>query len=643
MTATEAVPAEISQKMKVTPEMNLEARMDIRNETFKGILSFLIEDTVSGKILKKMEVKDTNNRWQTLQMRFQSKSSKIRIRLSARGEGMLQADNIAVTFPQVVPPLQEVKWLSTSESFSIPSRLRVSVQGQSGRAIDGGLELLGNDLKKYGVVVEKTEPENSSFQILIGAKYEVKGKGDESYVLAVNKKGITIKAGKEAGAFYGLMSVLQLIEEKKDKPVVLACDVTDYPDLPMRGIFYGSAEQAARWKMNTVKISTGYVRSGTPELDKYKQDFTDRYLKCRKLNLDVMPHFQTLSGSLVQRHNPNLFVGIWVRDERITLHALKPSHLAHKRVIRTTLTDVSLTSLDGKIHYKLGKDYEVVNGDTQMPYIQGHTYRDGQKTCYVKARKDKDAKPFAVCRLPGSSIPDGATVLADYDYVSHKRKKGRGAFHIPHCPIEPQAREIMGNFMEKFSKDYPFSYINIENCLEEFGPRLNLMSTDSRIIKSGMRPVDMLAEYTGFLDKAAKRGNPKVRLSQWARSVNETVKVVGPKLPKDTMIMVWGYTPQFPFGEGTETISFFAKLGLTTSVMSMSNIANIRGWAQVVAEARKKGCPCLGMFIWDARHMQQYKHLDWHTCVKETASVSWKVPKKGDRRYVERPPARHEN
>ncbi len=36
-------------------------------------------------------------------------------------------------------------------------------------------------------------------------------------------------------------------------------------------------------------------------------------------------------------------------------------------------------------------------------------------------------------------------------------------------------------------------------------------------------------------------------------------------------------------------------LGFETSVMPWDNLRNVRGWAQVVAEARSKGYPCLGM------------------------------------------------
>ena len=48
--------------------------------------------------------------------------------------------------------------------------------------------------------------------------------------ITIDAQGIRIEAGAEAGAFYGVMTVLQLLREGEVAPVALACDVTDYPD-----------------------------------------------------------------------------------------------------------------------------------------------------------------------------------------------------------------------------------------------------------------------------------------------------------------------------------------------------------------------------------------------------------------------------
>ena len=282
------------------------------------------------------------------------------------------------------------------------------------------------------------------------------------------------------------------------------------------------------------------------------------------------------------------------------------------------MTDIALTSADGKTRYRPGTDYEVIDGDMGYPYNQ------------------QDPRPFAVARTPGSSIPDGATVLASYDHVSHYRKSmNRSDVHIPYCPLEPETRRLMGDFMRDLVTDFPISLINTAHCLEEFRPAASHLETDSRVIASGKSPIELLAENVRFLDKAAKAGRTDARMLQWAGHVNEYARAAGPLLPRDAHVNIWGYDAAWPVIAGREAVAYWSELGLETSVMPWYNITNVRAWAQVVAEARANGYPCLGMIdsCWASGP-------DPSGGVEETAIVSWKIPRQGDRRFVALPPAR---
>jgi hexosaminidase len=57
--------------------------------------------------------------------------------------------------------------------------------------------------------------------------------GDEGYALAVNEDGVNIAAQSGAGLFYGVASLLQLIQDDKSIPFV---DIVDYPRFPYRGL-----------------------------------------------------------------------------------------------------------------------------------------------------------------------------------------------------------------------------------------------------------------------------------------------------------------------------------------------------------------------------------------------------------------------
>ncbi|MBI4026437.1 MAG: substrate-binding domain-containing protein [Verrucomicrobia bacterium] len=513
----------------------------------------------------------------------------------------------------VNPPLQKVRWLPSDENFALPSQLEASVQGPSGKAIEGGLQLLRAVLRKLDIDLAKTESAKASLQLLVGEKHRVKGKGPEAYALTINKEGITIKAEQEAGAFNALMTLLQLLEKHDGRPVALACEATDYPDMPLRGVLYGDPEQAARWKMNTIMHSTGYPTS--PAERAQLRQFVE---ECAQLNLKVIPYFITLeAGSYVEGKNPNLAAGVWVKDERIALRGTAPSDLANKCVIRTGLTDVEIRSLDGKTIYRPGKDYQVINGEIGLPY------------------DPKKLKPFAVARTTGSAIPDGATVLASYDHVSQYRSStNRTQAQIPYCPLEPEARELMAEYMTNLARDYPFEYFNTACCLGEFRDAESHLETDSRVIKSGKRPIELLAEDVGWLDRAAKAGNPKARTLQWACELNEYCKIAGPRLPKDALINIWGYDPSWPSRHGREAIVFWSQLGFTTSAMTWNNIRNVRAWAQAVANAMRKGQPCIGIINACWGNTPNSSTPNPTGGMQETACVAWKIPKKGEKNFV---------
>lgn len=597
-------PASIEQEMLVTPGANLQGSFDLQNRGFKGTVRFTAEDAVSGKVLHQQQVTYSTEPWRSENFSFQSVSAKLRVRFAAEGEGALQLDNVVLGPPQVVPPLQQAKWLPSAQNFFIPNTISVQVDGAAGAVIDGGLALLSKDLKALGIETERNQA-GSPVRILVGAAHKVAGKGDEAYTLSVDSKSVVIKAGSESGAFYGLMTLLQLIEKRDGRPVFLPCKVTDYPDMPLRGFLYGDEEQAARWKMNAIMLGTGY-----PVTAEQRKALRAQVKQCQSLNLQVIPSFMTVTGGYyVQQINPNLAAGIWVQDEQITLRGETPSPLANRYVIRTGLSDIALKSADGKTVYQAGRDYRVVDGEINFDY------------------RNPTAAPFSVARLPGSAIPDGAMVLASYDYVSHRRQ--REDPHIAFVPLEPEARKLTDDFLTELAREYPFTLVNTNADLHEFFIQDAQLETDSRVVKSGKKPIELLAEEVNHEAAALKRGNPGARIFQWTGDVGDYAKAASQLLPKDAHINVWGYDATWPAAYGREALTYWHELGFETSVMPWDNLHNVRQWAQVVREARAKGFDCKGMIgsAWDKRDGG----------FRETAAVAWKIPKIGDKNYVPLP------
>ncbi len=89
LSPTTTSASEMTLEVIVKPGMNLQARVDINNKAFAGTAKLVVEDPGSGRILGKTNVENVTNKWQSMQVPFQSISPKLLIRVMAEGSGTL--------------------------------------------------------------------------------------------------------------------------------------------------------------------------------------------------------------------------------------------------------------------------------------------------------------------------------------------------------------------------------------------------------------------------------------------------------------------------------------------------------------------------------------------------------------------------
>ena len=100
-------------------------------------------------------------------------------------------------------------------------------------------------------------------------------------------------------------------------------------------------------------------------------------------------------------------------------------------------------------------------------------------------------------------------------------------------------------------------------------------------------------------------------------------------MPKDIHVHLWSFSPTWVMKHGIEAVQFWSQQGFETSGHTWNNRQSVWYWAQLVAKARSKGYNCKGMFgfAWNKRSEG----------IKDAAIVSWRIPRKGEKRYVEIP------
>lgn len=82
------------------------------------------------------------------------------------------------------------------------------------------------DVAKAIVTIDKKS------KTLLSIKKDSNISNDEGYILIIQKNSIEIKANKENGAFYGLMTLKQIYQDD----VIKEMKIEDYPDLKVRGV-----------------------------------------------------------------------------------------------------------------------------------------------------------------------------------------------------------------------------------------------------------------------------------------------------------------------------------------------------------------------------------------------------------------------
>lgn len=144
---------------------------------------------------------------------------------------------LPISAQQISPTPQNILNTNNGQTISIPESYTIIADK------DNQSTLAINKLKS---AFSKTATK-APFQIIIGTKGEksvqkyVKRipQRAEGYYLAIEKKRIIIAGADPQGTFYGVQSLLQLVDNGKLK----TCEVTDFPDIDYRGVvegFYGT-------------------------------------------------------------------------------------------------------------------------------------------------------------------------------------------------------------------------------------------------------------------------------------------------------------------------------------------------------------------------------------------------------------------
>lgn len=136
-----------------------------------------------------------------------------------------------------------VKLVKHTGSFTLYRSVVIKVSGASTKPVSN---YLVNKLGHAGIYATVTTAEvPAAVRLILNAKADAVI-GDEGYNLSVTSKGVTIKANRPAGLFYGVQTMVQLLPKQIEsvdkvngvKWTIPLVQVTDYPRFAWRGLMF---------------------------------------------------------------------------------------------------------------------------------------------------------------------------------------------------------------------------------------------------------------------------------------------------------------------------------------------------------------------------------------------------------------------
>lgn len=158
--------------------------------------------------------------------------------LSASGIGIVfgQNQNLLSQGISLIPHPKEVRLVDGD--FFLEKDIDVIVDKNASVGDQFAANLLLNRLKSIPGIRVKVSGKSSKRTIILSRKGAEKKLGNEGYTLKSNPDKLIINASGEAGLFYGVQTVMQLIQQKHSRVLVPGISITDWPDTKVRAVHY---------------------------------------------------------------------------------------------------------------------------------------------------------------------------------------------------------------------------------------------------------------------------------------------------------------------------------------------------------------------------------------------------------------------
>ena len=326
--------------------------------------------------------------------------------------------------------------------------------------------------------------------IYLTSKSKLSGIGDQGYKLEVTSKQVTISANKASGLFYGVQTLLQLVQDENRKLHIKCMKISDWPDIAIRAVHYDTKHfqekkeyvfdfihTLSRYKINMLiwEWEDKFAYKSHPEIGapgaftmEEMQEFT-RY--AQKYHIQIVPLVQGLGHvSFILKHPENKHL----REIESNNWGFCPLNEGTYKLM-SDLIDEAIEATPGSEYFHIGCDETYVLGEGVACGCKEIAEKEGKFTLmetYVnrvaemaKAKNrqpiswvggydpDEKIKPVKGLFTPGGFVPelDKAALENGYPLYIYDPNPGIEHLFLPYFYRENEKGSIQPHLEDSYS------------------------------------------------------------------------------------------------------------------------------------------------------------------------------------------------
>jgi hypothetical protein len=168
-----------------------------------------------------------------------------------------QQSALAAAGLDVIPYPQSVRL--AADSFMLPQKINLVLDKKAGEADRFTAGLLQEQLRQRWKIETAGHP-SSPFSIRLTRQMKGQKVPDEGYLLSIGKDGAVVRASTDAGLFYGVQTLLQLVQQGASGAYMHGMQIRDWPDTKIRAIHYDTKhhQDKAEYVRELIRTLAGY-------------------------------------------------------------------------------------------------------------------------------------------------------------------------------------------------------------------------------------------------------------------------------------------------------------------------------------------------------------------------------------------------